>query len=76
MPAVAPNVLDSDSYSQAPLNPSDYNTVEGRYPLLPPLPGVGGHEGVGVVRAVGPKVRDGSRKRKRRGAWAALRRLD
>ena len=42
---------------QAPINPSDINTIEGKYPLKPELPGVPGHEGVGVVEAVGPKVR-------------------
>ena len=41
---------------QAPINPSDINTIEGKYPLRPELPGVPGHEGVGVVEAVGPKV--------------------
>ncbi|PRW50861.1 putative trans-2-enoyl- mitochondrial [Chlorella sorokiniana] len=40
----------------APINPSDINTIEGKYPLRPELPGVPGHEGVGVVEAVGPKV--------------------
>lgn len=33
------------------------NTIEGKYPLRPDLPGVPGHEGMGVVEAVGPKVR-------------------
>lgn len=42
---------------QAPINPSDINTIEGKYPITPELPGVPGHEGVGVVEAVGPKVR-------------------
>jgi trans-2-enoyl-CoA reductase len=41
----------------APINPSDINTIEGKYPITPELPGVPGHEGVGVVEAVGPKVR-------------------
>lgn len=41
---------------QAPINPSDVNTIEGRYPLRPDLPGVPGHEGMGEVVAVGPKV--------------------
>lgn len=40
----------------APINPSDINTIEGKYPISPPLPGVPGHEGVGVVEAVGTKV--------------------
>lgn len=41
---------------QAPINPSDINTIEGKYPITPELPGVPGHEGVGVVKAVGAKV--------------------
>ena len=41
---------------QAPINPSDINTVEGKYPLRPELPGVPGNEAVGVVQAVGPEV--------------------
>eukprot|EP00884_Botryococcus_braunii_P021880 jgi/Botrbrau1/8376/Bobra.0046s0035.2 len=40
----------------APINPSDINTIEGRYPILPALPAVGGNEGVGVVRSVGSGV--------------------
>lgn len=41
---------------QAPINPSDVNTVQGKYPLKPTLPGVPGHEGLGQVTALGPKV--------------------
>ena len=41
----------------APVNPADLNQVEGRYPALPPLPAVGGGEGVGVVEAVGGAAR-------------------
>ncbi|GAB4818504.1 hypothetical protein N2152v2_005550 [Parachlorella kessleri] len=41
---------------EAPINPSDMNTIEGKYPLRPDLPGVPGHEGMGVVEAVGPRV--------------------
>lgn len=40
----------------APINPSDINTIEGVYPLKPALPGIPGHEGVGVVTTVGSKV--------------------
>lgn len=41
----------------SPINPSDVNTVQGKYPLQPPLPGgVPGHEGVAQVIRVGQKV--------------------
>ena len=44
--------------TQSPINPSDINTVEGKYPLMPRLPGgVPGHEGVGRVLSVGDQVR-------------------
>lgn len=38
------------------MNPSDINTIEGRYPLSPKLPASPGHEGMGVVLAVGKEV--------------------
>lgn len=42
---------------QAPINPSDINTIQGKYPLLPKLPGaVPGHEGVAQVLAAGKQV--------------------
>lgn len=41
---------------QAPINPSDINTIEGKYPLRPALPASPGHEGVGIVKAIGQKV--------------------
>uniref|UniRef100_A0A1D1ZY53 enoyl-[acyl-carrier-protein] reductase n=1 Tax=Auxenochlorella protothecoides TaxID=3075 RepID=A0A1D1ZY53_AUXPR len=40
----------------SPINPSDINTVEGKYPLQPELPGTPGNDGLGRVEAVGPKV--------------------
>lgn len=40
----------------APINPADINTVEGKYPIRPQLPGTPGAEGVGVVKEVGPGV--------------------
>lgn len=40
----------------APINPSDINQVEGKYPIKPALPAVGGNEGVGVVQRVGSQV--------------------
>lgn len=38
----------------APINPSDVLTLTGAYGILPPLPAVGGNEGVGKVVALGP----------------------
>jgi NADPH:quinone reductase-like Zn-dependent oxidoreductase len=40
----------------APINPSDVLTLTGEYGLLPPLPAVGGNEGVGRVEALGAEV--------------------
>ena len=40
----------------APIHPSDVLTITGHYGLLPPLPAVGGNEGVGRVVAHGPGV--------------------
>nr|XP_027108640.1 enoyl-[acyl-carrier-protein] reductase, mitochondrial-like isoform X1 [Coffea arabica] len=41
----------------APINPSDINRIEGVYPVRPPVPAVGGYEGVGEVHSVGPGVK-------------------
>ncbi|KJE88839.1 trans-2-enoyl-CoA reductase [Capsaspora owczarzaki ATCC 30864] len=49
----------------APINPSDINQVQGTYAVKPPLPAVGGNEGVGMVVAVGPKAQS----RLRPGQW-------
>ena len=38
----------------APINPSDVLTLTGAYGMLPPLPAIGGNEGVGVVAELGP----------------------
>ena len=38
----------------APINPSDVLTLTGEYGMLPPLPAVGGNEGVGRVVELGP----------------------
>jgi len=38
----------------APINPSDVLTLTGQYGLLPPLPAVGGNEGVGRIVELGP----------------------
>ena len=40
----------------APINPSDVLTLTGLYGQLPPLPAVGGNEGVGKVIQLGPDV--------------------
>lgn len=40
----------------SPINPSDVLMITGGYGILPPLPAVGGSEGVGRVVAVGPDV--------------------
>jgi mitochondrial enoyl-[acyl-carrier protein] reductase / trans-2-enoyl-CoA reductase len=40
----------------APINPSDVLTLTGEYGQLPPLPAIGGNEGVGKVVAHGPGV--------------------
>lgn len=42
----------------APINPSDINRIEGTYPMRPTVPAVGGTEGVGIVVAVTPGVRN------------------
>uniref|UniRef100_A0A2P2L447 Zinc binding dehydrogenase n=1 Tax=Rhizophora mucronata TaxID=61149 RepID=A0A2P2L447_RHIMU len=41
----------------APINPSDINRIEGVYPVRPPVPAVGGYEGVGEVHSVGSAVK-------------------
>jgi len=40
----------------APINPSDVLTLTGEYGMLPPLPAIGGNEGVGRVEELGPQV--------------------
>jgi mitochondrial enoyl-[acyl-carrier protein] reductase / trans-2-enoyl-CoA reductase len=40
----------------APINPSDVLTLTGQYGMLPPLPAVGGNEGIGRVAEVGEGV--------------------
>jgi NADPH:quinone reductase-like Zn-dependent oxidoreductase len=40
----------------APINPSDIMTLTGHYGVLPPLPAIGGNEGVGKVVGHGPNV--------------------
>lgn len=38
----------------APINPSDVLTLTGLYGMLPPLPAIGGNEGVGVIAELAP----------------------
>jgi NADPH:quinone reductase-like Zn-dependent oxidoreductase len=40
----------------APINPSDVLTLTGHYGMLPPLPAVGGNEGIGQIVAVGDGI--------------------
>jgi len=40
----------------APINPSDVLTLTGQYGILPPLPAIGGNEGVAKVIKHGPNV--------------------
>ena len=40
----------------APVNPADLNTVEGKYPIKPPLPATPGVEGAGIVTETGAGV--------------------
>ncbi|NWI64172.1 MECR protein, partial [Todus mexicanus] len=50
---------DSDVHVKmlaAPINPADINMIQGTYAILPPLPAVGGNEGVGEVLEVGRRV--------------------
>ncbi|KAI3991392.1 hypothetical protein MKX01_006691, partial [Papaver californicum] len=37
----------------SPINPSDINRIQGVYPVRPPLPAIGGYEGVGEVHDFG-----------------------
>lgn len=41
----------------APINPSDVLTLTGEYGMLPPLPAIGGNEGVGRVEQLGDGVK-------------------
>lgn len=41
----------------APINPADFNMIQGNYSLLPPLPAVGGNEGVARVSHLGDDVK-------------------
>lgn len=41
---------------QAPINPADINTIQGKYPVKPAFPAIGGNECVAEVLQVGPNV--------------------
>jgi trans-2-enoyl-CoA reductase len=41
----------------APVNPVDWNVIEGVYPTRPTPPAIGGNEGVGKILAVGKNVK-------------------
>eukprot|EP00123_Amoebidium_parasiticum_P012111 comp21126_c0_seq1/m.28554 comp21126_c0_seq1/g.28554 ORF comp21126_c0_seq1/g.28554 comp21126_c0_seq1/m.28554 type:complete len:365 (-) comp21126_c0_seq1:344-1438(-) len=55
-PMSAHDVVLETIYS--PINPADINMIEGVYPIKPPLPAVGGNEGVARVLQVGEAVKD------------------
>ncbi|MBB1059756.1 zinc-dependent alcohol dehydrogenase family protein [Marilutibacter spongiae] len=55
LPALAPGQALVEVLA-APINPSDVLTLTGEYGSLPPLPAVGGNEGVGRVAAVAEDV--------------------
>jgi len=40
----------------APINPADINVIQGKYPINPPVPAIGGSEGCGQVIALGEEV--------------------
>lgn len=42
----------------APINPADLNSIEGKYPIRPPLPATPGMEGAGTVVEVGSAVQN------------------
>src|SRR5687767_6353571 len=56
-PHPAPNEVVV-SMTAAPINPADLNSIEGKYPVRPPLPATPGMEGAGIVVEVGSAVRD------------------
>ncbi len=55
LPALAPGQVRVKVLA-APINPSDVLTLTGEYGMLPPLPAIGGSEGVGRVEELGPEV--------------------
>lgn len=55
LPALAENQVLIEVLA-APINPSDVLTLTGQYGQLPPLPAIGGNEGVGRVVGLGADV--------------------
>lgn len=55
LPPLAPGQVRLEMLA-APINPSDVLTLTGQYGILPPLPAVGGNEGVAQVIEHGPGV--------------------
>ncbi|XP_062323087.1 enoyl-[acyl-carrier-protein] reductase, mitochondrial [Osmerus eperlanus] len=55
LPALGPHSIRLKMLA-APINPADINMLQGTYPIRPPLPSVGGNEGVGEVVEVGSDV--------------------
>lgn len=54
-----PTLAEGDALIEvlaAPINPSDVLTLTGLYGILPPLPAIGGNEGVGRVVELGPNT--------------------
>ncbi|GMR37026.1 hypothetical protein PMAYCL1PPCAC_07221, partial [Pristionchus mayeri] len=56
LPSSVPSGNVRVSWLAAPINPADINQIQGVYPVKPPLPAVGGNEGVGRVEEVGEGV--------------------
>ncbi|XP_064628051.1 enoyl-[acyl-carrier-protein] reductase, mitochondrial-like [Lineus longissimus] len=56
-----PKVLQPEQvlvrFLAAPINPADLTMIEGKYPIKPALPAVGGNEGVATVVATGGSVK-------------------
>lgn len=58
---ISANKLQPDEvrvrYLAAPINPADINQIQGVYPVKPPLPAIGGNEGVAEVIEIGANVK-------------------
>ncbi|GMT16795.1 hypothetical protein PFISCL1PPCAC_8092, partial [Pristionchus fissidentatus] len=56
LPSSVPSGHVRVAWMAAPINPADINQIQGVYPVKPPLPAVGGNEGVGRVEQIGEGV--------------------